>query len=107
MALMRKTNKPTKASVTDAEAEYTPPAPETPIHTPTQETPMADEQIRIVTLKSWGTGVFNENQMPILTIETFDDQKLSLFLTPEAAIELGKSLQQTGEQTMRSPRTTN
>lgn len=62
-----------------------------------------DQQIRVVAMKSWKTGVYNENNMPILTIETFDGQTHAMFITPEAAIELGESLQRTGEQTLRAP----
>lgn len=64
-------------------------------------TEQTEKQIRVVALKSWHTAVFNENQMPILTVETFEGQVLSMFLTPEAAMELGESLQRTGEQTIK------
>ncbi len=64
----------------------------------------AEQQIRVVALKSWKTAVYNENNMPILSVETFDGQNLTMFLTPEAAIELGESLARTGEQTIRAPK---
>jgi hypothetical protein len=70
---------------------------------------MSDEkQLHVVLLKQWNTGIFNEQKMPILTLETFDGQQLSVFVTPQTAIELGEALKRTGEQTLAAhPTTTN
>jgi hypothetical protein len=60
------------------------------------------------TLKSWRTGVLNPQNMPVLMLETNEGVTLNIALPPQAAVELGQSLQRDGETTLAAtPAATN
>lgn len=67
-----------------------------------EEAAPATQQIRIAALKNWSTGIYNETQVPIMSLETFEGQVMNVHMTPEAAIEIGEALIRTGQQTKKN-----
>jgi hypothetical protein len=58
-------------------------------------------------LKHWNTGVANPIWEPVLIIETTEGQNMTFVMPPQTAIELGKAIQEVGDNLLKTTKKPN